>query len=400
MRYQVVRVDNYRWLNLSTRSPSAPPLVWLRKKRIISGCRGSRSTFFKARTLKAIKASAAALSCTAVPPPTASVVHTISFTKIMLSQYSALSGGLPFKEGSSWKILFRCEGFACWLNSPTAITRQGVMNGRVWWVCPQGKLALNWTDPFNTLAVGPCPSDEVANLWRQGPCIRPSRWYARIWLQAARVGRIVQCKPCANPYSADGMSKYLSAGLTQYILSKFTSKFAPHHIMENDVPVPLERFGAGNILGHQQMRGRGDALVVLYEIHRLGFLIVFLVWECKTDLQHSREWFCLIIYLIIYRATKNSLIILWINIFKWTCYTNKSCGLLVHYASSPVSKVDVSFRLVTTASASSGGLVLFEALLCPIVRYISRTQVRMDFFCGWARFWNCSLLGERLSEQY
>ena len=41
---------------------------------------------------------------------------------------------------------------------------------------------------------------------------------------------IERCKPCANPHDKGDMPKYLPAGLTQYVLNKFSKKSPPYHV--------------------------------------------------------------------------------------------------------------------------------------------------------------------------
>ena len=86
----------------------------------------------------------------------------------------------------------------------------------------KAKLALDWTGPYNVLAVGPCSSAETPddsplgdNLLHMGlPSDQPGS-------DAHRREEIERCKPCANPHDINDMPKYLPAGLTQYVLNTF-----------------------------------------------------------------------------------------------------------------------------------------------------------------------------------
>ena len=89
---------------------------------------------------------------------------------------------------------------------------------------------------------------------------------------------VVRCKPCANPYDADGMPRHLPAGSTQYVLHAFATKSLPYHVTI-DV--------AAKITGHQCVRGRGGAIVVLYEPHWDGLLRP--TWKRQLDLQTFRH---------------------------------------------------------------------------------------------------------------
>ena len=80
----------------------------------------------------------------------------------------------------------------------------------------KAQLALNWTGPYEVLAVGLCSSADTPVgsplgdnlLYLDLPSHLPNS-DAR-WRMA-----IERCKPCANPHDSSGMPKYLPAGLTQ-----------------------------------------------------------------------------------------------------------------------------------------------------------------------------------------
>ena len=101
------------------------------------------------------------------------------------------------------------------------------------------KLSLNWTGPFKIIALGPSSAadtpdgrplgdkllylDLPSNL--SGPAAEPRVTVAR-------------CKPCANPYDADDISRHLPAGLTQYDLHAFATKSPPYHVNTDDFSTP------------------------------------------------------------------------------------------------------------------------------------------------------------------
>ena len=86
----------------------------------------------------------------------------------------------------------------------------------------KAKLALNWTGPYEFLAVGPCSTAETPGgsplgsnlLYLDLPSDLPGS-------DARRRVAIERCKPCANPHDSGDMPKYLPAGLTQYVLNNF-----------------------------------------------------------------------------------------------------------------------------------------------------------------------------------
>ena len=96
----------------------------------------------------------------------------------------------------------------------------------------KAKLALNWTDPYKILAVGPCSSTETPDgspfgsnhLYLGLPSDLPGS-------DARRLVTIERCKSCANPHDSGDMPKYLPAGLMQYVLNNFSKTFprVPRH---------------------------------------------------------------------------------------------------------------------------------------------------------------------------
>ena len=150
------------------------------------------------------------------------------------------------------------------------------------------QFSLNWTGPFKIIAVGPSSAadtpygrplgdkllylDLPSNL--SGPAAKP------------RV-TVAHCKPCANPYDADDIPRHALAGLTQYVLHAFATKSPPYHVTMDDVSTPPILIDVAKITGHQFVRGRGDAVAVLYETHWNGILRP--TWERELDLQAFRH---------------------------------------------------------------------------------------------------------------
>ena len=86
----------------------------------------------------------------------------------------------------------------------------------------KAKLALNWTDPYKILAVGPCSAAETPDgsplgsnlVYLDPPSDLPGS-------DARRRVAIERCKLCAEPNDSGDVPKYLPAGLTQYVLNNF-----------------------------------------------------------------------------------------------------------------------------------------------------------------------------------
>ena len=135
---------------------------------------------------------------------------------------------------------FGTGGWA-WVYNSASTIRQGVKantDGKVL----KAKLALNWTDPYKVLAVGPCSAAETPDgsplgsnlLCLDLPSDLPGSG-------ARRRVAIERCKTCANSHDSGDMPKYLPAGLTQYVLNKVSKKSPPYHVTQDDVSTPLQR---------------------------------------------------------------------------------------------------------------------------------------------------------------
>ena len=99
---------------------------------------------------------------------------------------------------------------------------------------------LNWTGPYNVLAVGPCSSVETPDgsplwenlLYSDLPSALPGS-------DARRRMAIELRKPCTNPHDSSDIPKCLQAGLTRYVLNNFSKKSPPYHVTYDDVSAPL-----------------------------------------------------------------------------------------------------------------------------------------------------------------
>eukprot|EP00904_Undaria_pinnatifida_P007854 jgi/Undpi1/4199/HiC_scaffold_16.g07566.m1 len=181
---------------------------------------------------------------------------------------------------------FTVDGWA-WVYNSASTIRQGVKANTDAKVL-KAKLALNWTGPYKVLAVGPCSAAETPDgsplgsnlLYLDLPSDLPGS-------DARRRVAIERCKPCANPHDSGDMPKYLPAGLTQYVLNKFSKKSPPYHVTQDDVSTPLQRLEVEQITGHQSVRGRGGIIAVLYKTHWAGLSEPS--WEREMDFHLSRS---------------------------------------------------------------------------------------------------------------
>ena len=185
------------------------------------------------------------------------------------------------------QLLIYVAGGWLWIYNTAATIRQGAKSGTDASVLKE-KLSLNWTGPFKILAVGPSPSDLTPDgrplaaqlLYLDLPNAMPGP-DAHWWVSVAR------CKPCTDAHDPTDLPQYLPAGLTQYVLSKYTKKSLPFHATADDFSVPVERSEVDKISSHRSVRGRGGAIAVLYETHWKGLLRPS--WAREADLLHARQ---------------------------------------------------------------------------------------------------------------
>ena len=109
------------------------------------------------------------------------------------------------------------------------------------------KIALNWTGLYKILAVVPCsPAETPEGSPRGGNLLYWDLPSDLPGSDARRRVAIERCKPCANPHDSGQMPKYLPAGLTQYVLNKFSQEIPPipRHSRRRFHPPPTARGGA------------------------------------------------------------------------------------------------------------------------------------------------------------
>ena len=154
-----------------------------------------------------------------------------------------------------------------WVHNPAANIHQGAKSGTDAKVFKE-KLSPNWTGPFNSLAVGPSPSDSTPD----GRPLAAKQIY--VDLPNDMPGPDAHCRvsiarynPCANPHDTTDLPRYLPAELTQYVLNNYTTKSSLFHVAADDVSVPVERLEVDKISSHRSVRGRGGAIAVRYETH-------------------------------------------------------------------------------------------------------------------------------------
>ena len=152
----------------------------------------------------------------------------------------------------------------------------------------KAKLALNWTGLYKILEVGPFSAAETP----EGSPLGSNLLYSDLpsdlpGSDARRRVAIEHCKRCANPQDSGDIPKYLPAGMTQYVLNKFSNKSPPYHVTQDDVSIPLQRLEVEQITGHQSVRGRGGVIAVLYKTHWAGLSEPS--WEREMNLYLSRS---------------------------------------------------------------------------------------------------------------
>ena len=136
-----------------------------------------------------------------------------------------------------------------WLYTTASTIRQGAKAGTDAKVL-KPKFAPNWTGPYKTLAVGPCPFSDAPDdsplgdklLYLDLPTDMPGA-------DAHRRVSVERCKPCTNPDDRGDMPKYLPDGLTQYVLNILTKKSPPYHVTQDDELAPLQRLKVERMTG-------------------------------------------------------------------------------------------------------------------------------------------------------
>ena len=137
-----------------------------------------------------------------------------------------------------------------WVNNSASTTRQGVKanpDAKLF----KAKLALSWTGPHEVLAVGPCSAAETPDgsplgsklLYLDLPSELPgSDTRPRVAIERRKL--------CANPHDSGDMPQYLPAGLTQYVLNKFSKTSTPYHVTLDGISTPFQRLEVEQITGH------------------------------------------------------------------------------------------------------------------------------------------------------
>lgn len=67
------------------------------------------------------------------------------------------------------------------------------------------------------------------------------------------------------------MTKYLPAGLMQYVLPDYSAKVSSYYVTSEDVSEQLQRLELDNFTGQQLVRGRGGRISVTYEVIGMAF---------------------------------------------------------------------------------------------------------------------------------
>ena len=210
---------------------------------------------------------------------------------IVREQHAITVSRLARRHSTLTDALHKTPAYAAggwvWVYNTAATIRQGATKDAGGGVL-KSKLALNWTGPYKILAVGPCPAAASPDarpvgeklLFLDLPLNMPG-------LDAKRRVSVVRCKPCSNPHDNTDMPRYLPAGLTEYVLNKYTTKSPPYHVTTEDVTPRIERLEVDRITAHRFVRGRGGLLAIMYETHWKDLHRPS--WEREADLQRSRR---------------------------------------------------------------------------------------------------------------
>lgn len=95
---------------------------------------------------------------------------------------------------------------------------------------------MNWTSPYKTLAVGPCPSNDV--LERKYLVATLLYWTFPLFglyfiFQTTRISSLIQ--ECKNTHDADRVPEYPLADLTYNFNICYTSKSPPLYVSEDSI---------------------------------------------------------------------------------------------------------------------------------------------------------------------
>ena len=114
------------------------------------------------------------------------------------------------------------------------------------------------------MVVGPCSAAETPDGSPLGNNLLYLDLFSDLPGSDARRRVVIErCKPCGNRHDSGDMPKYLPAGLTQYVLNKFSKKSPPYHVTQDDVLTSLQRLKLEQITGHQSARERGSVIAEL-----------------------------------------------------------------------------------------------------------------------------------------
>ena len=97
--------------------------------------------------------------------------------------------------------------------------------------------------PYKALAVGRCSSADTVDGAPLGAKLLYLEFSSEmLGAEARRRVSVQRCKPRSNPHDRGDMPKYLPAGWTQYVRKNFSKKFPLHHVTQDDVRVPPQRW--------------------------------------------------------------------------------------------------------------------------------------------------------------
>ena len=175
-----------------------------------------------------------------------------------------------------------------WVYNTAAPIRQGLRKGVDNKILKE-TLSLNWTGPSKlSLLAPPQRLPNPTGVHSETSCYT---------LTSRQTGPALLLNPASQWHDANPaptltmhttcMPRHLPAGLTQYVLHAFNTKSPPYHVTTDDIATPPILIDMAKITGHQCVRGRGDAIAVLYETHWDSLLRP--TWERERDLPAFRH---------------------------------------------------------------------------------------------------------------
>ena len=154
-----------------------------------------------------------------------------------------------------------------WVYNTVSTTRQGAKTDTDATVL-NAKLSPGWTGRYKALAGGPCTPADTPDGSSQGAkliVLDPSSDMPGA--DARQRVSVQRCDPCANPHVHDDTPKYFPAEMTQCVPNDVSKRSLRYNVTQDDVSTPLQTLEVEKVTGRQQVRSRGEIIVVMYEMH-------------------------------------------------------------------------------------------------------------------------------------